>query len=335
MASLDLLPRSFESAYRTAYLATSVPLGWPMPAELLSSPAVEYRNRFAIDLAQRPVPQILQSYVYMSSSRMDGLLRVARRRLGIDEFRGTGLELGAGCGLLSSVAARGRCVNRIYSVEVCIEMVRRVIPKVSAAILGRQAEKVVPVWGSFDHLGLADTSVDFIIENDSLHHSDDLGATCTEAARVLKPGGVMLCFDRCHPDTLPDAEVERMLSHVYSKSFLRANCYPEDVVLTRRENGEHEYRLFEWRSAFAQAGLELAAVRCFFDDVRPALALKGILSRLPVSVRGWLYRSDNADFRTTLRWLKHQIGQPEVRDAIGPVNWAPKNTTVFLLRKAS
>ena len=61
----------------------------------------------------------------------------------------------------------------------------------------------------------------------------------TECARVLKPGGLLLCFDRCHDDSVSDADVERLLSKVYSRDFLVANCYPPDITLTRRA---------EWRT---------------------------------------------------------------------------------------
>ncbi len=314
-------PRSEETLIR-----------WPVPEQFLSSPAVAYRNMFAIELAKRGLNHLVMSYVYMGPKRMARLVKLARRHMGV-EFAGNGLELGAGCGLLGATVAAYPKVKSLLSVEICEEMTRRVIPKVAAGVLGNQSNKITPIFGSFDDLQIPNESVDFVVEIDSFHHSDNLPKTLGECQRVLKPGGFLLCFDRCHPNHVTDEDVDRMLSEVYSRKFLLANHYPPDVTLTRRENGEHEYRLFEWQAAFDKAGLKLVRIRKFIREVRFALAVKGGLQLLPPLVRRSLYRTENADFGTTLRWFTQFAALPFQRTDFGRPILAPTDTTVFLLRK--
>jgi ubiquinone/menaquinone biosynthesis C-methylase UbiE len=307
-------------------------LKWGIPAALVESPAVEYRNHFAAALSHMTADEIVEAYVYMSCDAMHRLVCAACSAVRFHP-RGTGLDLGAGCGLLASTIARFREVEKIYAVEICESMVGRVIPKVAQRVLGTDARKVIGACGSFDDIELPDNSVDFIVEIDSLHHSDDLEQTLRECARVLRPGGQMLCFDRCHPDSVTDSEVERMLSEVYSESFLQKNHYPPGIRLTRRENGEHEFRLREWKAAFSSAGLKLESARKFIRAVRPALALKGCLNVLPRTVTRWLYKSDNADLRTTMQWLFQPLLLLNEDPDFGAPILAPKNTTVFLLTR--
>src|SRR5437867_9880173 len=132
---------------------------WPVANGLESSTAVAYRNDFAQVLSEKNVPDILASYVYLSASEMEEMVSLVTRNLLVRPLTGFGLELGAGCGLLSSVVAKLPEVRAVLAVEVCQEMVERVIPKVAAWILGAEASKVAPVAGSFDDLQLEDESV--------------------------------------------------------------------------------------------------------------------------------------------------------------------------------
>jgi SAM-dependent methyltransferase len=308
-------------------------LRWPIPEEFVSSPAVAYRNRFAVALSQRSVTKIVESFVYLSAGKMDRLVKIACRAVDAAPLRGIGLELGSGCGLLSAIIARQPQVEAMLAVEVCEESAGRLVPKVASSILNGQREKVVPVVGSFDDLRLPADSIDFIVEIDSFHHSDDLVRTFGECHRVLKPGGRVLCLDRCHPNHISDAEVDEMLSQVYSKRFLTQNFYPPDVILTRRENGEHEYRLFEWENAFRAAGLRLHKARRLMKEVPAVKAVKGCLSLFPSRLRRMLYQTDNATFRTTFEWLTQPFRALSTQTEFGHPVFAPKETTVFLLEK--
>ena len=304
---------------------------WPVPKELTESPAVEYRNMFARELGRRPVVHLVESYVYMDPPQMSRLVRLAATAVGM-QFGGTGLEVGAGCGLLSSTIAHDPAVEKIYSLEVCEELAK-LIYKVSDGVLGSKASKVVPVVGSFDDIRLPDESVDFVVEIDSLHHSDDLKRTLRECFRVLRPRGTMLLLDRCHPNTVTDEQVEAMLNIVYSREFLKYNCYPTDVVLTRRQNGEHEYRLYEWQDAFRAAGFDLVRAKRFIGGVRLATAVKPFLGFLPRKLRRRLYKTENQNFRGSLEWVRQRLTLPFKRTDLGRPGLAPRETTAFLIRK--
>ena len=208
-------------------------------------------------------------------------------------------------------------------------MVELVIPKVSTWILGRDARKIIPVSGSFDDIHLASDSLDFAVEIDSLHHSRNLERTLHECARVLKPGGILVCLDRCHPNSLTDAQVEAMLDRVYPKEFLVANHYPPEVTLTRRDNGEHEYRMFEWERAFKGAGFRLAKTVHFRKEISWRIALKGALRRLPGALGARFRTSKSEAQQASSLWLRQLLGRLiSRRDLL-----APKEATAFLLEK--
>ncbi len=55
--------------------------------------------------------------------------------------------------------------------------------------------------------------------------------------------------------------------------------------MTRRQNGEHEIRIGEWLQAFAAAGFEVDGMVQFAPQVGLKLAVKGLISRLPLVIR--------------------------------------------------
>jgi len=316
------------------YAVTGRPLQWPVSEALRAAQAVTLRDRFAEHLAAESAHDIALRYVYLTPGQMRTLVHVAERHFLPHRLRGRGIELGAGCGVLAAVVARRSDVETVLAVEVCERITELLIPRIAAHVLGRSAHKVVPITGSFDDLRIPDASLDFAIENDSLHHSDNLAVTMSECARVLKPGGLLLCFDRCHDDSVSDADVERMLAKVYSRDYLLANCYPPDLVLTRRENGEHEYRLFEWRAAGAAAGLALLGKHDVVRRVPFKHAVKGLCSALPPAVRRRLYSTANADLATTRRWAGQLARRLTGRARVAPM-LAPKSTSILVFQKPS
>ena len=118
---------------------------------------------------------------------------------------------------------------------------------------------------------------------------------------------------------------------MYDQEFLKRNGYPEDTRLTRRENGEHEYRLFEWQAAIQSAGLKLVARREFYQRVSAVRAIKGILSLLPKPIRRLVYQTDNANLRTTATWLTQRLATACGNSETAVL--APKRTTILLLAK--
>ncbi len=327
----------FQTPYELLrlYTETKKTIYWSRPDELRNSKAVAYRNLFAKKLVEKDVETIVKSYVYLSSYEMEYILKSIEDHVLDEPLNGCGMELGAGCGLLSSLLAKRPAIKAVLSLEVCDEMVELIIPKVAKSLLGSEEIKVIPIVGSFDSIDLPSNSLDFVVEIDSFHHSDNLQTTLIECARVLKPGGYLLCLDRCHPNALSDIEVERMLSNTYTQEFLIANGYPAGIVLTRRENGEHEYRLHEWQTAFHAAELTLVKTIEAGPPIPMTSAfkglVKGILNILPVFLRRKFYSSDLPNNKTTRDWLSQQFSNltPKRRRTL----IIPKRTTIFLLKK--
>jgi SAM-dependent methyltransferase len=187
--------------------------------------------------------------------------------------------------------ARRAAVERVYAVDACEAIVRELMPAVVPFAAGAAADKVVGCVGEFDRLGVPDASADFAFDFFSLHHSADLGRTCRELARILKPGGFVLCFDKARDDRLVDAQVQALLDREYSRDFKRLMGKDPDVRWTRRMNGEFEYRLREWRAAFLGNGFtafehhQVARIRSASAFVR---AGKRLFSLLPPRLQGRL-----------------------------------------------
>lgn len=304
-----------------------------MPPALEAAAEVTLRNGFAERLSTRPPEEICLRYAACTSAGMRETLQLAEQHVLDRPLEGVGIELGAGCGLLSAVVASSSLVRLMLAVEVCAPQVELLIPKVAAHLLGREADKVVPVIGSFDDLRVPDGSLDFAVEYHSYHHSGNLPQSMRELARVLRPGGVALLFDRVQPDSMTDAEVHELLSAVYPKNFLESYHYPPDLQITRLEHGEHEYRLREWVAALSAAGLSVERRAEFYPKISFRRAAKGLFSMLPGSVRDHVYQTNNATPSTTWQYLVERFEQitPKGRKKI----MGPHRDTVMLIRKPS
>lgn len=188
------------------YAKSGVTVRWPIDADLAANVKVSYRTQLATMLHNATAEEINRRYVYMGDKQMSRMLDLVQQRVFRKELSGVGIELGSGSGLLAAVAASRPRVQGVLAVEVC-DQFDVLIQKVARSVLGDGARKVVPVVGSFDDLRLPDESLDFALDHDSLHHSDDLPKTMAECSRVLKPGAFLICFDRCHPNSVTDARV--------------------------------------------------------------------------------------------------------------------------------
>jgi len=250
---------------------------WPRPPELTEDVSVTYRNRTARKLSRSSPEEIVRAYTGLSTTDLRKHYASACRHLLHEPLEGVGIELGSGCGVLSCLVAERPEVEVVLGVECVDDVAQLLAVQVAHSILGEGQKKFVPVIGSFDDIQLPSDSVDFAVEFDSLHHSPDLERTLRELQRILKPGGRLLAFDRVHPDSVTDQEVKEMLDKVYPPDFLEKYGYPPGLRLTRRENGEHEYRLFEFETALSSAGLSLLQVRKTFEERNFARGLAGLL----------------------------------------------------------
>lgn len=172
-------------------------------------------------------------------------------------FQGLGVDLGGGVCLISSVLEKHFSVKNIFCVEIVEEAIKYCHKKIQKFILGKQSEKIISVNGNFDHMNIDTNTVDFIIAWDSLHHSDNLKETLKECFRILKKNSFLVVVDKVHNNSTPDIEIERMLNFQYDKQFLKNNFLDENLILKRGDEGEHEYRFFEWEKFFNESDFKI------------------------------------------------------------------------------
>lgn len=233
---------------------------WPMDPALKAELDAHYKSRLSSLLKDGGALDVIRAVTFdgiapeLTLEDADRFLAFVDRGFLSGRLRGVGLEAGAGPGTFSAILAGSPRVERMYALDACEAVVRELMPPVVAHVLGAGRDKVVGCVGEFDRLGLPDASVDFVFDFFSFHHSGGLGRTFREMARVLKPGGFVLCFDKARDDRLADADLERLLDREYPEAAKRAMGLDPSKRHTRRMNGEKEYRLREWRSAFLENG---------------------------------------------------------------------------------
>lgn len=319
------------AALRAEFAETGRPIEWPVPDALASSIGIAARDRSAAMIATMDLARGAPLNGALAPADMEMLWQSAERNLLDGPVSGTGIDLGAGLGILAAVVATRDAVDTVLAVEVCPEFVRAVIPRAASEVLADRAAKVVPVLGTFDDLRIPDGSVDFAVEIDSLHHADDLDAAVRECARVLRPGGTLVCFDRVQPDDMSDAMRERLLNRVYTDEWIATNGYPPGIQMTRRDNGEHEIRASEWRATFERHGMRFARSLQFTAPVGARTAAKSAISALPGPIRRRIVELPVPP-GLAVAWARRLSRNG---DGIAGVAIAPKTCTGLLVRKDS
>ena len=319
-----------------AYSKDSSFLNWAMESELKNFnelPEVKCRNHFVDKKFDEGLDEILKIYIKITLIELESLISNSLKYLGLSKFQGYGLELGSGTGAFASVFCKlNPSVKKILALEICDRFPKTIIPVVSKKVLDSNFNKVLPVLGSFNNLMLKDNELDFIIEMGSLHHSDNLSKSFSEIARTLKPKGKLLAFDRCHSNTVSDKKVKEMLDLEYDENFLFSHGYPLDIKLTRRQNGEHEYRLFEWEKASEDAGMRLKRIFST-KKINFKRFVKGILSLFPDRITKKLYKTHDSDLKTSLDYLKNKLKIISNKNSLDTVLIGEKDFTVFLWEK--
>lgn len=268
-------------------------LHWKINPVLQKTTEADYRNQLAAKLQDHDALTILRDLSLdgvapnITFQDLENLIKFTEKKFLERKLSGVGLELGSGPAPFSAVLAKRPEIQKMYAVELCRPIVEILLPKMAEAAAGPAAGKIVGCVGEFDNLELPDNYLDFMIDFFSLHHSPDPIKTLKECRRVLKSGGVIICFDKARPDDLTTADLDRLLDKEYEDDFKKRMGIPLTQKLTRRQNGEHEYRLKDWQNYFNQSGFsEFYHFR--LDQCRsglfPIKMIKYILSILPVKM---------------------------------------------------
>jgi len=109
------------------------------------------------------------------------------------QFYGIVIDLGAGSCWLSSLISKFEKVQKIYAVEFSKRRLELLAP-VAMRYLGAIESKIIRVVGDFNKIELSDNSVDFVVMDGALHHSQNLQITMKEINRILKKDGYFVAF---------------------------------------------------------------------------------------------------------------------------------------------
>jgi SAM-dependent methyltransferase len=160
-----------------------------------------------------------------------------RRLLG--NRRGAALDLGAGRGISAYALARDG-----WQVSALEPDPSSLVGAGAIRMLAQEAGldiRVEQEWA--ESLPFADASLDLVHGRQVLHHARDLKQLCREAARVLRPGGLLIATRE----------------HVISQPG-DLDAFLESHPLHKLYGGEHAYLLGEYLDAIRDSGLVLHKV---------------------------------------------------------------------------
>jgi len=236
----------------------------------------------ARELRDKDYRDIAVAYIFITPEDVEQTFKLLPKAW--ESFQGRGVDLGGGIACVSSIIAQKDEVENIHCVEYTEDLVKLCQPILKKAILKEKANKVISIVGDFNNLELSDNSLDFAFCWDSMHHAYDPIHTLRECRRVLKRGGRFVFIDRAHNNNTPDSEINRMLNIVYDKEYLRKNYLDENMTLTRKDNGEHEWRYKEWDYYFAESGFKQLSRVAIKTDTQDNRQLKNDVGDVEILV---------------------------------------------------
>ena len=271
-------------------------LYWPVDEKLKNEAEENYRTKFALSLKNTGHINIIRKLTFdgaapnVTVENIENLFEFLENKLLGRQLKGVGLEIGSGPAVFSAILAKQEKIKKMYAVEICQNIVELLMPETIAGIAGDNSEKVVGCVGDFNNLDLPDNSIDFIFDFFSLHHSSDPLVTLKECYRVLKNDGFILALDKARPDNISQDDIDRMLNKEYDNNYKKQFGIPINQKLTRRMNGENEYRLKDWISFFEQCEFKrfehFHLAQCVGS--KPLILMKKILSIFPPSTQIFL-----------------------------------------------
>lgn len=193
----------------------------------------------------------LKSAVHSKSEDLEALVGLMAGR---SEARV--LDLGCGGGHVTFNVAP--LVREIVAYDLSREM----LGVVEKAARERHLSNVVTRQGAVEKLPFEDKSFDAVLSRFSAHHWTDLDAGLSEAARVVKPGGMVAIADTVTP------------------GVPLLDTYFQAIELLRDCSHVRNYSRSEWEAAIARAGLVPQSVCAF---------------RLRLEFRSWVERMNTPD----------------------------------------
>ena len=305
------------------------------PPKFANTNAIEARSRSVlIGLNDNDIDAIANSHGSPSYSIITKTWRQLVRMKIIPELTGLGIEVGSGLAMLSCATLElddnGK-IDGIIALEAVLPFVSEGIPFVSKTIL-KEDYRILPCYGVFENIPFESSSLDFGIQIESLHHADKLVPAVREIARVIRPGGYFISIDRSWEDHISEDSIEEMLNHEYSQEWLAGKNFDQEHRFTRRDNGEHEYRDREWKSAFLESGFEIVEE----IHLHPRIEWWHVKKRLVCMLRmEHLARIKTRSRQGVIRnFLSQKVGLKDRRYSNLVCSNHPRPLTLLVLRKS-
>ena len=230
----------------------------------------------------------LESAVHAKGADLDRLTALAR-----DMNQPQALDLGCGAGHAGFALASGGA--RVTAYDLTAEM----LSVVEEEARRRGLHTIRTRQGPAERMPFADAAFDLVVTRYSAHHWIDLPAALREAARVLKPNGVLVVIDVLAPespllDTILQAiEILRDLSHV------------------------RDYRRSEWQAMLQAAGFGPPVSDCWTVPLEftvwtermrtPELrvqAIRDILAHSAAEARQHFQVKEDGSFSLDVGWMQ-------------------------------
>jgi ubiquinone/menaquinone biosynthesis C-methylase UbiE len=176
----------------------------------------------------------LKSAVHSQGADLEALVDLAKGHAGARV-----LDLGCGGGHVSFNVAPH--VGEVVAYDLSSEM----LDVVARSGRERGLANIRTRQGVAEHVPFEDGSFDMVLSRFSAHHWRDLDAGLREAARVLKPGGVVGVVDAVAP---PSPLLD---------------TYFQTLEMLRDHSHVRDYSRAEWEAALARAGLRATAATYF------------------------------------------------------------------------
>lgn len=189
--------------------------------------------------------------------------------------RGEGLEIGAGHCWLTAQISQLPGIERVHALDFSETLLMHRAPVIIRGLGGR-SDRIQMHLGDFHDLLDFDTeSLDFVVADAALHHTNYLERVLSEVHRVLKPGGLALAVD--------EPGVPRYLTP------LTRSLGPEHFGAHERSLGviENTYPEAVWARFFETAGFRVHFVPFFF---RRGSRIANLVQRTPlVNLNGLIF----------------------------------------------
>lgn len=157
-------------------------------------------------------------------------------------FQGTVIELGAGTCWFSAHLSRLPTVSHVIAIERDPERIN-LAQEYFLKFFQAASEKITILESDFHNLPFSDCSIDFIVTDAALHHSDNLPTLLRETYRVLKDKGLLVAIrEPALPSFLP---------------LLILRKYTFGWRERIKGKTEHIYSKEQWRRFFKNADLSL------------------------------------------------------------------------------